>query len=276
MERYQEIERTITKNYRKKIWAKFIKGITEFKMVNDGDKIAVCISGGKDSMLMAKCLQELQKYSKTNFELEYIVMNPGYSKQNMQKIIDNAKTLNIPIKVFETPIFDSVERIDDHPCYVCARMRRGYLYKYAQSLGCNKIALGHHFDDVIETILMGMLYGAQMQTMMPKLHSKSHPGMELIRPMYYLREDDIISWAHYNNLEFIKCACKITEKNANKNKDEFGSKRAEVKSLIKELKKKYDKIDKNIFMSAQNVCLDTLISYQKDGKTHHFLDEYDD
>ena len=210
MERYQEIERTITKNYRKKIWAKFIKGITEFKMVNDGDKIAVCISGGKDSMLMAKCLQELQKYSKTNFELEYIVMNPGYSKQNMQKIIDNAKTLNIPIKVFETPIFDSVERIDDHPCYVCARMRRGYLYKYAQSLGCNKIALGHHFDDVIETILMGMLYGAQMQTMMPKLHSKSHPGMELIRPMYYLREDDIISWAHYNNLEFIKCACKIT------------------------------------------------------------------
>ena len=155
-------------------------------------------------------------------------------------------------------------------------MRRGYLYKYAQSLGCNKIALGHHFDDVIETILMGMLYGAQMQTMMPKLHSKSHPGMELIRPMYYLREDDIISWAHYNNLEFIKCACKITEKNASKNNDEFGSKRAEVKSLIKELKKKYDKIDKNIFMSAQNVCLDTLISYQKDGKTHHFLDEYDD
>ncbi len=272
MERFKEIEKTIIKNYRKKIWSKFIKGISDFEMVNDGDKIAVCISGGKDSMLMAKCFQELQKYSKTKFELEYIVMNPGYSKQNMQKIIDNAKLLNIPIKVFETPIFDSVNKIIDHPCYICARMRRGYLYEYAQSLGCNKIALGHHFDDVIETILMGMLYGAQMQTMMPKLHSKSHPEMELIRPMYYVSEEDIISWMNYNDLEFIKCACKITEKNAQK--DETGSKRQEIKKLIKELKTKYDKIDKNIFMSAQNVNLDTLISYQKGGKKHHFLDEY--
>ena len=273
MERYQEIERTITKNYRNKIWSKFIKGISEFKMVNDGDKIAVCISGGKDSMLMAKCLQELNKYSKTNFSLEYIVMNPGYNEENIKKIVDNAKLLNIPIQIFETPIFQSVERIEDHPCYVCARMRRGYLYRYAQKLGCNKIALGHHFDDVIETILMGMLYGAQMQTMMPKLHSKSHPGMELIRPMYYVREDDIISWKNYNNLEFIQCACKITEKNVKTN--EFGSKRAEVKNLIKDLKKGYDKIDKNIFMSAQNVSLETLISYQKDGKTYHFLDNYE-
>ena len=274
MERYKEIEKTIIKNYRKKIWSKFIKGITDFEMVNDWDKIAVCISGGKDSMLMAKCFQELKKYSKTDFELEYIVMNPGYSKKNMQKIIDNAKLLNVDIKVFETPIFNSVENIQDHPCYICARMRRGYLYEYAQKLGCNKIALGHHFDDVIETILMGMLYGAQMQTMMPKVNSKSHPGMELIRPMYYIKEDDIISWRNYNDLEFIQCACKITEKNASKNPDEFGSKRSEIKSLIKDLKKKYDKIDKNIFMSAQNVNLDTIISYQKNGEKHHFLDEY--
>ena len=276
MERYEEIEKSIITTYRKKIWCQFIKGIKEFDMVQEGDKIAVCISGGKDSMLLAKCMQELKKHRKVNFELVFLVMDPGYNPINRQKIINNAKLLNIPITMFESNIFEVVDKIDDHPCYICARMRRGYLYKKAQELGCNKIALGHHFDDVIETILMGMLYGAQMQTMMPKLHSKSHPGMELIRPMYYLREDDIISWAHYNNLEFIKCACKITEKNASKNNDEFGSKRAEVKSLIKELKKKYDKIDKNIFMSAQNVCLDTLISYQKDGKTHHFLDEYDD
>lgn len=275
MERYQEIERTITKNYRKKIWAKFIKGITEFKMVNDGDKIAVCISGGKDSMLMAKCLQELQKYSKTNFELEYIVMNPGYSKQNMQKIIDNAKTLNIPIKVFETPIFDSVERIDDHPCYVCARMRRGYLYKYAQSLGCNKIALGHHFDDVIETILMGMLYGAQMQTMMPKLHSTYHKGMELIRPLYFVKEADIIRWRNRNNLEFIQCACKFTESYTANNNSDVRSKRKEIKDLINELRKVYDKVDMNIYSSTKNVNLNTIISYVKDGKVHNFMDDYE-
>lgn len=194
MERYQEIERSIITNYRNKIWTKFIKGITEYKMIQESDKIAVCMSGGKDSMLLAKCVQQLHKYSKVNFDVEYIAMNPGYSETNKQKIISNAKLLNIPMTMFETNIFECVEKIDDHPCYICARMRRGYLYNKAKELGCNKIALGHHFDDVIETTLMGMLYGGQMQTMMPKVRSTSHPGMELIRPLYYVKEADIINW----------------------------------------------------------------------------------
>ena len=274
MERYEEIERTIIKNYRKKIWKKFIQGINEFDMIQEGDKIAVCISGGKDSMLMAKCFQELKKHGKMHFDLVFLVMDPGYNTVNKQKIIDNAELLNIPITIFQTTIFDSVAKIDDHPCYVCARMRRGYLYKKAQSLGCNKIALGHHFDDVIETILMGMLYGAQMQTMMPKLHSTYHPGMELIRPLYYVKEADIISWAKRNKLEFIRCACKITEK-AEASGNGIGSKRDEIKHLITELRKKYKNIDINIMRSAQNVNLDTLISYTRKGETHHFLDEYD-
>lgn len=276
MEDYKEIERSITKSYRKKIWAKFIKGISDFQMVQDGDKIAICISGGKDSMLMAKCFQILKKYSETKFEIEFIVMNPGYNQVNKQKIIDNAKILNIPITMFESSIFESVERIEDNPCYVCARMRRGYLYEEAKRLGCNKIALGHHFDDVIETILMGMLYGAQVQTMMPKLHSKSHPGMELIRPLYYVREDDIISWANYNKLEFINCACKITEHRQINNKGKIGSKREKVKELIKTLKQDYDKIDMNIFRSVENVNLSTIISYKKGDKTYHFMDDYDE
>ena len=208
-----------------------------------------------------------------NFELVFLVMDPGYSKKNMEKIIDNAELLNIPITVFETKIFESVDNIDDHPCYVCARMRRGYLYKKAQSLGCNKIALGHHFDDVIETVLMGMMYGAQMQTMMPKLHSTFHEGMELIRPLYYVKEADIINWQNKNKLEFIKCACKITEK-ASFSNDSIGSKRDEIKQLISELRKKYKNIDMNIMRSTQNVNLNTLISYTKNGETHHFLDEY--
>ena len=274
MERYQEIERTITKNYRKKIWAKFIKGITEFKMVNDGDKIAVCISGGKDSMLMAKCLQELQKYSKTNFELEYIVMNPGYSKQNMQKIIDNAKTLNIPIKVFETPIFDSVERIDDHPCYVCARMRRGYLYSKAKELGCNKIALGHHFDDVIETTLLSMFYGSEIKTMMPKLHSDNFEGLELIRPLYLVKEDDIISWKKTNELTFINCACRFTEGCSLIN--DGTSKRKEMKELIKNLRKINKEVDHNIFKSLDNVNLNCVLGTKKNGVYKSFLDEYEE
>ena len=274
MERYKEIERTIITSYRKRIWSKFIQGIQEYKMVQDGDKIAVCISGGKDSMLMAKCFQELKRHRQMNFELVFLVMDPGYSKENRQKIIDNAEILNIPITMFETNIFESVERIEDHPCYICARMRRGYLYKKAQSLGCNKIALGHHFNDVIETVLMGMLYGAQMQTMMPKLHSTSHPGMQLIRPLYYVKEDDIINWAKKNDLDFLKCACKITEISGTTTED--GSKRQEIKKLIKQLKEKYDNIDINIMRSTQNVNLGTLISYYKGNDSYNFLDDYDE
>lgn len=270
LERYQEIERSIITNYRNKIWAKFIKGITEYKMIQEGDKIAVCMSGGKDSMLLAKCVQQLHKYSKVNFDVEYIAMNPGYSETNKQKIISNAKLLNIPMTMFETNIFECVEKIDDHPCYICARMRRGYLYNKAKELGCNKIALGHHFDDVIETTLMGMLYGGQLQTMMPKVRSTSHLGMELIRPLYYVKEADIINWQQKNNLEFIKCACKVTENNP-----DGSSKRAEMKKLISNLKQNYKDVDKNIMKSTQNVNLDTLIAYKKDGVVHNFMDEYD-
>ena len=271
MERHEEIERTIIKSYRKRIWTKFVKGIKEFDMIQDGDKIAVCISGGKDSMLMAKCFQELRKHGKMNFEVVFISMNPGYSIKNQEKIMSNAEILHIPIITFETNIFGAVQEIEDHPCYICARMRRGYLYEKAKELGCNKIALGHHFDDVIETILMGMLYGAQMQTMMPKVKSTSHPGMELIRPLYYVKEADIISWAQKNELEFIKCACKVTEKN---NSSQIGSKRDEIKKLIKQLRGVYSNIDMNIFKSVQNVNLDTLISYRKKDEFHHFLDDY--
>ena len=274
MERYKEIERSIITSYRKKIWTKFLKGITEFEMLQEGDNVAVCISGGKDSMLLAKCFQELRKYSNFNFGLEFIIMNPGYSEINKQKIISNSKTLNIPITMFETNIFECVDRIDNRACYICARMRRGYLYKKAQELGCNKIALGHHFDDVIETVLMGMLYGGQLQSMMPKLHSTSHPGMELIRPLYYVKEADIISWAKKNDLEFIKCACKITEKNFSK-EGTVGSKREEIKNLIKSLRKTYENIDNNIMRSTQNVNLDTLLGYKKDGKSYNFLEDYD-
>lgn len=273
MERYKEIERTIITNYRKKIWNKFVKGIKEYEMIKPGDKIAVCMSGGKDSMLLAKCMQELQRHGDMNFELVFLCMNPGYNEKNKEKILSNAEILNIPIHMFETDIFERVERIEDHPCYLCARMRRGYLYNNAKELGCNKIALGHHFDDVIETILMGMLYGAQMQTMMPKLHSTFHPGMELIRPLYYVKEADIISWMNKNELEFIKCACRITAKNSCDSEE--GSKREEVKRLIRELREKNKYIDTNILRSSQNVNLDTIISYRRKDEFHHFLDNYD-
>ena len=274
MERYEEIEQTITKRFRKEIWKMFVKGISEYEMIQNGDKIAVCISGGKDSMLMAKCFQEIKKHRKMNFELEFIVMNPGYNEVNKQKIIDNAKLLNVPITMFETDIFSRVVRIENNPCYLCARMRRGHLYEKAKELGCNKIALGHHFDDVIETILMGMFYGSQMQTMMPKVCSTSHPGMELIRPLYFVREEDIIAWRDKNDLDFIQCACKFTEEyNMSQNPGDV-SKREEMKQLIKDMKKKYDKIDINIFNSVQNVNLDTIISYRKGDEFHHFLDDY--
>ncbi len=273
MEKYEEIQRSIITTYRKRIWIKFIKAIQEFEMIQEGDKIAVCISGGKDSMLMAKCFQELKKHGKMNFNLVFLSMNPGYNEANERKVISNAQLLNIPLTTFKTNIFDAVEQIDDHPCYICARMRRGYLYEKAQELGCNKIALGHHLDDVIETVLMGMLYGAQMQTMMPKVRSTSHPGMELIRPLYYVKEADIICWKQRHGLEFIQCACKVTEKNANLN-NSVGSKREEMKRLIQDLRQVYDKVDMNILRSTQNVNLDTLISYRKKGKVYHFLDEY--
>ena len=274
MEKYEEIEKELTKNFRKNIWSKFVKGICEYNMIKEGDKIAVCISGGKDSTLMAKCFQELKKHRKMNFDLEFIVMNPGYNEINKNRIIRNAEILNIPIKMFETKIFASVEKIEENPCYICARMRRGYLYEEAKKLGCNKIALGHHFDDVIETILMGMLYGAQFQTMMPKINSTSHPGMELIRPLYFVREEDIIAWRDRNGLDFIQCACKFTEEyNMSQNPGDI-SKREEMKQLIKDMKKKYDKIDINIFNSVQNVNLDTIISYRKGNEFHHFLDDY--
>ena len=274
MERYKQIERTIITNYRKQIWAKFVKSIKDYDMIQDGDKIGICISGGKDSMLLAKCFQELKTHGKDNFNIEFIVMNPGYNEKNKNKIIENAKILNIPITMFETDIFTRVEKMTDHECYLCARMRRGYLYKKAQELGCNKIALGHHFDDVIETVLMGMIFAGKMQTMMPKLKSTSHPGMELIRPLYLVREEDIISWMNYNNLEFIKCACKITERQERLKSDEKSSKRAETKKIIKELKQKFENADINIFNSTQNVNIDTILSYKKDGKKINFLKEY--
>lgn len=274
MEKYKEIERSIIKKYRKEIWSKFITGINDYKLVNEGDKIAVCISGGKDSMLLAKCMQELQKYGKVHFDIEYLVMNPGYNDYNRQVIIDNAKYLNIPIKMFETQIFDIVASVDESPCYLCARMRRGYLYKHAQELGCNKIALGHHFDDVIETTLMSMLYSGQIRTMMPKLHSTNHEGMELIRPLYLVKEADIIAWKQSNDLQFIQCACRFTE-NCMLGDNGGGSKRQEMKSLIKKFRQTNSMIEMNIFRSMHNVNLNTVIEYQKDGIKYNFLEEYE-
>ncbi len=271
----KEIEKSLRKKFHKDIWCRFTKAINEYELIQDGDKIAVCISGGKDSMLMAKLFQELKRHGKIDFEVEYLVMNPGYNQVNYDRIIANASLLEIPITVFESEIFDAVADEDDSPCYLCARMRRGYLYSKAQELGCNKIALGHHFDDVIETIVMGMMYGAQIQTMMPKLHSMNFEGMELIRPMYLIREEDIIRWCEENELEFIRCACRFTEKRDSY--DDVGqvSKRAEIKELIRELRKRSPYIEMNIFRSVENVNVNTVIAYKKDGVKHHFLDTYD-
>lgn len=274
MEKYLEIERSLITKYRKPIWRKFVKGIQEYDLIQEGDKIAVCISGGKDSMLMAKLLQELQRHGKYKFELVFLVMNPGYNEINKQTIINNAKLLNIPITMFETQIFDIVAEVDESPCYLCARMRRGHLYKHAKELGCNKIALGHHFNDVVETVLMGMFYGGQVQTMMPKLHSKNFEGMELIRPMYLIEEDDIIAWKTYHELTFIQCACRFTENCSICDNGGGGSKRQEMKVLIKKLKKNNPNIDKNIFRSMYNVNLDTLIGYHTATEQYNFLDTY--
>lgn len=269
-----EIERSIITTYRKSIWRRFTKGVHDYELIQEGDKIAVCISGGKDSMLMAKLLQELQKHGKVSFELVFLVMNPGYNEDNWKIIQDNAKLLGIPLTVFESDIFDTVAGIDKNPCYLCARMRRGYLYSHAKKLGCNKIALGHHFDDVVETILMGMLYSGKVETMMPKLHSQNFEGMELIRPMYMVKEADIKAWRDYNHLHFIQCACRFTE-NCLTCGGEHGSKRDEMKDLIAEFRKKSDIIDKNIFRSVHNINLKTVIGYHKGNMNYNFLDDYD-
>jgi tRNA 2-thiocytidine biosynthesis protein TtcA len=275
MERYQEIERSIITKYRKPLWKKFINGVNDYQLIKEGDKIAVCISGGKDSMLLAKLMQEVQRHGKMNFELVFLVMDPGYNEINRQTIINNAKLLNIPITIFDTQIYDIVAGVDSSPCYLCARMRRGYLYKQAQALGCNKIALGHHFDDVIETILMGMLYGGQIQTMMPKLHSTNHPGMQLIRPMYLVKEADILAWKQYNGLQFIQCACRLTENCTLCDNGGGGSKRQEMKALIKKFRQTNPSIDMNIFRSVHDVNLTTIIGYHDKEKQYNFLDDYD-
>ena len=250
-----------------------IGAVKDYRLISPGDRVAVCISGGKDSMLLAKLMQELSRHGDFPFHLEFIVMDPGYAPANRQKIIDNAKLLEIPIRIFDTDIFGTVVNIEKNPCYLCARMRRGHLYKQAQLLGCNKIALGHHFDDVVETILMGMLYGAQVQTMMPRIKSANFPGMELIRPMYYIREKDIISWQNYHHLSFLQCACRFTEKNSSS--DGTGdSKRQEIKQLIKELKKKNPQADVNIFRSVERVNLSTVISYFLEDEEHNFLERF--
>lgn len=270
-----QAEQSIRKKFRKSIWCKFTKGINRYELVKEGDRIAVCISGGKDSTLMAKLFQELKLHNKFPFEVKFLVMDPGYSPANRTVITENARKLNIPITIFESDIFDSVYNVEKSPCYLCARMRRGHLYHYAQELGCNKIALGHHYDDVIETILMSMLYGAQVQTMMPKLHSTNFEGMELIRPMYLVREDDIKAWRDYNGLHFIQCACKFTDTCTTCDNEENRSKRVEVKELIREMKKTNPFVETNIFKSVENVHADAVIAYKKDGVRYSFLDGYD-
>lgn len=275
MERFKEIERSIIKKYRKNIWRPFIRGIQDYDMVKEGDRIAVCISGGKDSMLMAKLLQELKRHGKYPFGLKFLVMDPGYHPANRKRIEENAELLGIPITIFESDIFNVVVDIEENPCYLCARMRRGFLYAHAKELGCNKIALGHHFDDVIETILMGMLYGGQMQTMMPKLHSTNFEGMELIRPMYLVHEEAILDWVRYHDLHFLQCACRFTEQYEADEHGANNSKRQEMKELIARFRKISPVIEKNIFRSVENVNLDTIISYHKGEKYCHFLDDYD-
>ena len=281
---YVNIERSIIKEYRKTIWRPFVKGLQEYEMIQDGDRVAACISGGKDSMLLAKCLQQLKRQSDTKFELEFIVMDPGYQPENRKLIEENAALMNIPVRIFDSDIFDIVVDVDQSPCYLCARMRRGYLYSHAKELGCNKIALGHHFDDVIETILMGILYGGQINTMMPKLHSTNFSGMELIRPLYFVKEEDILAWRDSNHLHFLQCACRFTEQIA-KERAAAGeavnggdivhtSKRQEMKELIARLRKNSPFIDANIMKSVENINLDACLGYVQKGVRHHFLETY--
>lgn len=271
----QNVERSISKTYREKIWTPFITAIKNYKLVESGDKIAVCISGGKDSMLLAKLMQMLQRHSDCPFELEFIVMDPGYNKVNREKIESNAALLEIPIKVFETNIFDVTSKIESSPCYICAKMRRGHLYRMAKDLGCNKIALGHHFSDVIETTVLAMFYGNHLQGMMPKLRSQNFEGMTLIRPMYCIHENDIINWRKYNNLEFIQCACRLSEMAEAGGEEENVSKRREIKELIKRLKQTNPNIEKSIFNSIHAVCIETFPGYKADGEQHSFLEWFD-
>ncbi len=272
----KKVEESIRKKFHKTLLSPFAKACKLYELIKEGDHIAVCISGGKDSILMAKLFQELQRHRRVHFELTFLVMDPGYNRENRALIESNAKKLGIPITIFESTIFDAVDNINKSPCYICARMRRGYLYSKAKELGCNKIALGHHYDDVIETILMGMLHGAQIQTMMPKLHSTNFDGMELIRPLYLVREEDICKWRDYNGLHFLQCACHFTDTCSTCHEDgTTSSKRLETKKLIAHLKESNPFVESNIFRSVENVSLETIIEYKKNGIRHNFLDDYD-
>jgi tRNA(Ile)-lysidine synthase TilS/MesJ len=274
MEKYKEIEKSIIKKFRKDIWSRFMAAVTEYNLISENDKIMVCISGGKDSFLLAKCIEELQKHGKVKFEAVYVTMNPGYNDINKELILSNAKLMNIDLQMFETDIFDITGTVDGNPCYLCARMRRGHLYAKAKELGCNKIALGHHFDDVIETTLLSMFYGSEVKTMLPKLHSTNFKGLELIRPMYLVKEESVIAWSKYNNIKFLNCACKFTLDNSNM--DENTSKRKEIKKLIKDLKNINNDIDYNIFKSMDNINLNCILGTKKNGEYESFLDHYDE
>ncbi len=274
-----DIEKSIIKKFRKSIWRPFVRALNDYNMIRPGDNIAVCISGGKDSFLLAKCMQEILRHGKMEFGLYFLVMDPGYHPDNRRLIEENADRMGIPVQIFDSDIFQVVTDADGAPCYLCARMRRGWLYAKAKELGCNKIALGHHFDDVIETILMSMLYGAQVNTMMPKLHSTNFPGMELIRPLYLIREEAVLEWKEHNGLRFLQCACRFTERIARERaleEEVHSSKRQEIKELIRELGKHNPNVCQNIFRSVENINLDACIGYVKDGKRHHFMEKYDD
>ena len=274
----EKAEQSLRKKFKRELQSPFLKALKQYRLIQNGDRVAVCISGGKDSMLMAKLFQEVLRHSEVDFTAEYLVMDPGYNPENRRQIEENARLLGVPLTIFETQIFDAVYTVKNSPCYLCARMRRGYLYRFAQELGCNKIALGHHFDDVIETLLMGMLYGAQIKGMMPKLHSTNFPGMELIRPLYLVREDDIKAWRDYNGLHFLQCACRFTESIAAAAAGETDnpSKRQEIKELIRELKKQNPDVDNCIFKSMENVNIDTVLAYKKGGVKRSFLEDYDE
>lgn len=274
MERYREIEKSIIKKYRKEIWSRFVRAIKDYELINEGDKIMVCISGGKDSFLLAKCMQEIKRHGQVDFDVKYACMNPGYSERNLLMIKENAKTLNIPLEIFNSDVFEVAEKLaEESPCYMCARMRRGFLYSKAQELGCNKIALGHHFDDVVETTLLSMFYGSEIKTMMPKLHSDNFDGLELIRPLYLVKERDIINWRNSNNLTFLNCACKFTERVSIEG--DKVSKRKEIKELIKKLREVNPNIDSNIFKSMDNVNLSCVLGTKRNGEYRSFLEDYD-
>ncbi len=273
MEKYQQVEHSIITKFRPTIYRLFVRAVDEYKLIQNGDKIAVCVSGGKDSMLLAKCIEEFQKHGPIKFEAIYMCMNPGYSEKHLQQLISNAKILNINLEIFKTNIFNIVYDINDSPCYLCARMRRGHLYANAKKRGCNKIALGHHFDDVIETVLMSIIYGAEYKTMMPKLLSENYPGLELIRPLYLVKEENILKWQKTNDLSFLQCACRFTEENLSIKQG--SSKRQEIKELINSLRKNYPNSDINIFRSFHDVNLNTIIGYHNDSIKYNFLDDYE-